>query len=142
MMGQRWVTMDQACLIYGVSRRTLTRWINQGKIESKLENKRRLVLMSDVGQGETKQGHNDADMTQGMSQQELITQLRSEIEFLRQQIEVKDKEITEKGRLLDQEQQLSLIYRKDQKALESSEMKKERQSWWSRLRKRTSDEKS
>ena len=33
---KRWVTVSQACDIYGVTRRTLTRWIQQGKVESKL----------------------------------------------------------------------------------------------------------
>ena len=131
-MSQKWVNMAQACRIYGVSRRTLTRWISDGKVESKLDNKRRLVLATVEGQAETEQGHNDSAMSQDMSQQELIKQLRSEIEFLRQQVEVKDKEIAEKGRLLDQEQQLSLIYRKDQKALESAEQK-QRRSWWQKL---------
>jgi len=131
--------MSQACRIHGVSRRTLTRWISDSKIESKLENNRRLVLATLEGQAETEQGHNDSAMSQDMSQQELIKQLRSEIEFLRQQVEVKDKEIAEKGRLLDQEQQLSLFYRKDQKALESSQQKAKR-GWWHRLWKRTPDE--
>jgi methyl coenzyme M reductase gamma subunit len=138
-MGQEWVNMAQACRIYGVSRRTLTRWINQGKIQSKLENNRRLVFASDVGHSETELGHDDSGMSQEMSQQVLVEQLRSEIEFLRQQIDVKDKEIAEKGKLLDQEQQLSLIYRKDQKALESAEQKA-RRGWWSRLFKRHPDE--
>lgn len=142
-MDQEWVTVSQACLNYGVSRRTLTRWIKQGKVKSKVDGNRRLVLISDVRHGETDQGHYDSvmsqDMTQEMSQQTLIKQLRSEIEFLRKQIEVKDKEIAEKGKLLDQEQQLSLIYRQEQTMLESSEQKKHR-SWLSRLWKRTPDE--
>jgi len=70
-MGQEWVTVAQACRIYGVSRRTLTRWVKDGKVESKTDNNRRLILASDVGHSETEQGHNDSDMSQDMSQQRI-----------------------------------------------------------------------
>ena len=138
-MGQKWVNMAQACRIYGVSRRTLTRWISDGKIESKLENNRRLVLATLEGQTETEQGHNDSAMSQDMSQQALIEQLRTEIEFLRQQIEIKDKEKAEITKLLDQEQKLSLYYQQQKVLLLESSQAKQRRSWWSRLWKRTPD---
>lgn len=136
-MADKWVTMTQACLIYGVSRRTLTRWINQGKVESKIDNKRRLILASDVGHGETKQGHNDSDMTQEMSQQAWVEQLRSEIARLEHQLETKDKQI-EREQMISMQLSRDIAEQKDRiLALESSEMQRKRRDWWSRIWKRT-----
>ena len=88
-MSQKWVTMSQACLILGVSRRTLTRWIKQRKIESKLDGNRRLIQVSHTGtdvsqdkpKGETQEGRDVSDMSQA-----LIDQLKSENEYLRQEL--------------------------------------------------------
>ena len=88
-MSQKWVTMSQACLTFGVSRRTLTRWIKQRKIESKLDGNRRLIQVSHTGtdvsqdkpKGETQEGQDVSDMSQA-----LIDQLKSENEYLRQEL--------------------------------------------------------
>lgn len=82
-MPENWVTVSQACDIYGVSRRTISRWIKQGKVQSKLENNRRLVLVTEVGHTGTSEGHDVSDM----SQQALIEQLQSEVEYLRGELQ-------------------------------------------------------
>lgn len=141
-MGQEWVTMGQACLIYGVKRRTLTRWVKDGKVKSKLENNRRLILASDVRHSETDQGHDvlvmSQDVSQEMSQQALVEQLRSEIAHLEKQLESKDKQIDVKDKQIEREQMISMQLSRDIAThkerileLESSDMK--RRSWWSRL---------
>ena len=140
-MGQEWVTVTQACRIYGVSRRTLTRWVKDGKVESKIDDDRRLILASTVGHDETDQGHDDSGMSQDVSQQALVEQLRSEIERLEKQLEAKDKQIVNLQEELSEHSQrtdsiIMQLSRNQQLMLESSEMKKERQSWWSRLWKR------
>jgi len=124
-MGQEWVTVSQACLTYGVSRRTLTRWIKQGKLKSRLDGNRRLVLISDVRHGETDQGHDDS----GVSQQALIEQLRSEIARLEKQLETKDKQI-------EREQMISMQLTRQiesQRMLEAPKERRGVREWFSRL---------
>lgn len=75
MAAQNWVTVAQACETFGISRRTLSRWIKQGKIESKLENGHRLVAVPI-------ERRSDADIGQLL----LIGQLLSEAQHLRQQV--------------------------------------------------------
>lgn len=113
---KRWVTVSQACDIYKVTRRTLTRWIQQGKVESKLENNRRLILATDEGHSETTEGHDDLDGSQDVSQHDLIDQLRSENEYLRSELketkERSDTIVLQLTRQLDQSQRL-LEYHQD-----------------------------
>ncbi len=131
-MANEWVTVTQACLKYGVSRRTLTRWIQQGKVESKLDGNRRLVLASDVRHGETDQGHNDSGMSKDVSQQALIEQLRSEIARLEKQLDAKDKQI-EREQMISMQLSRNISEHKERiLELESSQMKVKR-SRWSRL---------
>lgn len=80
-MAQKWVTVTQACQHFGISKRTLFRWIEQGKIESKLEDGRRVISVTSEGQDDT---------TMSLS---AVEQLRSENELLRQQLERKDQQI-------------------------------------------------
>lgn len=108
-MGQKWVTVSQACLSYGVSRRTLTRRIKQGKVESKLENNRRYVLVVDsetaASQGETQEGQVETEEGQhvsGMSQeisQQLIERLESDKQLQADQIA----ELKEQNKALQEE---------------------------------------
>lgn len=138
-MAVKWVNMAQACRIYGVSRRTLTRWINQGKIESKLDNNRRLVFASDVGHDETELGHNDSGMAQDMSQQVLVEQLRAEIKRMEAQLETKDRQI-EREQMISMQLSRDMAEQKEKiLELESSQMKA-RRSWLARLFKRTPNE--
>jgi excisionase family DNA binding protein len=58
-MAQKWVTMSQACLILGVSRRTLTRRISEGTIESKKLEGRLVPDMSQEGTNEGQIGTSD-----------------------------------------------------------------------------------
>jgi len=130
-MGQEWVTVAQACRIYGVSRRTLTRWVKDGKFESKIDNNRRLILASDIRHSETDQGHDDSSMSQDVSQQALVEQLRSEIARLEKQLDAKDKQI-EREQMISMQLSRDVVGYKDRiLELESLDMK--RRSWWFRL---------
>lgn len=121
-MTQRWVTVSQACDIFGISRRTLSRWIQQDKIESKLDNNRRYILIRDEGHDETSEGQTETDVSQDMSQQVLIDQLEKDNKNLRQQIEYLKEQIQEKDKQLERQQiiimQLSRDIESQQKLLE------------------------
>jgi len=83
-MADKWVTMAAACQTLGISDRTLRRRIEQGKIKSKLENSRRLVLIDSGGH----MAANEADAA-------LIEQLRSEVEYLREELKQTREELTQ-----------------------------------------------
>ena len=74
-MADTWLTMTDACQTLGISERTLRRRIEQGKIESKLEDGRRLILADSDGQ-----------MADTLVDKRLLEQLRSENEYLRDQV--------------------------------------------------------
>ena len=82
-MTSKWVSMTVACNALGISESTLRRRIEQSKIETKTENGRRLVLI-DI----------DSQMTIREPDIVLLEQLKSEIEYLRQELERKNEQIT------------------------------------------------
>ena len=79
-MTQKWVSVSEACVLLSISKSTLYRRINEGEIESKREGKLTMCLI-DVPDG-SQYGTND---TLDNSLQ-VIDQLRSENEHLRQQV--------------------------------------------------------
>jgi len=81
-MSSRWVSLNEAVGILGISLSTLRRRIEKGGIESKLENGRRLVRVSD-----------ETHVSFNATQSAFVEQLRGENENLRQQIQEKDKQI-------------------------------------------------
>ena len=134
-----WVKSGSQWLRHVVSRRTLTRWVKDGKVESKIDDDRRLILAATVGHGETDQGHDDSGMSQDVSQQALVEQLRSEIERLEKQLEAKDKQIVNLQEELSEHSQRtdSIIMQlsgNQQMLLESTEQKNQRQKepFWRR----------
>lgn len=78
---QHWLTVAEAGHVLDMAERTLRRHIQEGKIESKLDNGRRMVLVEVA----------EADMPGDMPA--LVRQLQQENESLRQQLEEKDKQI-------------------------------------------------
>ena len=88
-MTSKWVSMTVACNALDISESTLRRRIEQGKIESKTENGRRLVLIELDSQTTIR----EPDIV-------LVEQLKSEIEHLRKELEIKNEQITsfEEGR--------------------------------------------
>jgi len=82
-MTSKWVSMTVACNALNISESTLRRRIDQGKIESKIENGKRLVLI-DI----------DSQTTIREPDIVLVEQLKSEIEYLRQELERKNEQIT------------------------------------------------
>ena len=81
-MTSKWVSMTVACNTLGISESTLRRRIEHGKIETKTENGRRLVLI-DI----------DSQMTIKEQDVALVEQLKSEIEHLRKELEIKNEQI-------------------------------------------------
>ena len=81
-MTSKWVSMTVACNALDISESTLRRRIDQGKIESKIENGKRLVLI-DI----------DSQTTIREPDIVLVEQLKSEIEYLRQELERKNEQI-------------------------------------------------
>lgn len=79
-MTQKWVSVSDACVILNISKSTLYRRINEGEIESKREGKHTacLVDVSNESQNET------ADTLDNSLQ--VMDQMRSENEYLRQQV--------------------------------------------------------
>jgi excisionase family DNA binding protein len=79
-MARKWVNVSQACAVLGISRRTLARWVNEGRVESKKVDGRRIVLVSkETNQGVTSESYDN-----------VLVGLRDEVEFLRQELERKD----------------------------------------------------
>lgn len=141
-MGQEWVTVKEACGILGMSERTLRRHIQQGKVKSRVKDKRRYVLIevndiADHGRDHVN-GIDDHDqdhdnVKQSESQSELVQQLRSENEYLRTQVESLQKEMSESRERSDTLiLNLTRQFENSQRMIESSQMKAKR-SLWSRL---------
>ena len=91
-MNNKWVTIDQAATILGVSAMTVRRRIDKGALESKLENRRRLVCIT-----------NDSQMIH--SDEQLAEQLRRENEILEKQIDIQNEQIKELREELKQEKE-------------------------------------
>jgi predicted site-specific integrase-resolvase len=127
-MADKWVTRAVACQVKGISERTLRRWINEGKIQSKHEGNRLSVLV-DIADTEAVNIGQGADI---QSDTNLIEQVRRENELLREQIKEKDQQINQQQAIIMQ------LSRNQQLMLESSEQKAKR-FWWSRLFKRHPD---
>ena len=92
--------MTDACQALRISQRTLYRRIDAGDIESKVENRRRLVLVTlpDVLPV--------ADTTAGISDTEVLNQLRSEIDRLEGQIDRLEQQIDQQSLMIFQRQPL------------------------------------
>ena len=110
-MAGQWRSMKEACDILGLSRRTIQRRIKSGGLESKLEDGRRFILVTQVGQ----ERQNDSDM----SQPGLVQQLQKENERLHQQLQAKDEQIAKHDERIERlEQLLAMEKRQNQQLLE------------------------
>jgi len=135
-MAVKWVTRVVACQVNGISERTLRRWINEGKIQSKREGNRLFVLV-DIADTEAVNIGQGADIQADTA---IIEQVKRENELLRSQLSEKDKQIEKLQQELSENSQRSdsiimQLSRNQQLMLESSEQKA-RRSWWSRLLKK------
>lgn len=138
-----WHTIAEACEILGISVRTMRRRIQQGKVESRLEDGRRMVLVT----AEDKDSATDSDDTvtgtpsgtpngtpsDGLvAQSELIDQLKSEVEYLRKQLgETNERHDQEKERSDTIILQLTRQLEQSQRLLEDHSI-----PWYRRLLKR------
>ena len=124
-MADKWVTRAVACQVKGISERTLRRWINEGKIQSRHEGNRLFVLV-DIADIDRQNADIQADTN-------LIEQVRRENELLREQIKEKDQQINQQQAIIMQ------LSRNQQLMLESSEQKA-RRGWWSKLWRKSPDQ--
>ncbi len=88
-MSSKWVTVDEAAAILKISTSTVRRRVENDKLESKLEDGRRLVWVSD-------------DTHMSSKDEQLIAELRVQNEHLRNQVEEKDKQIENLHKQLDE----------------------------------------
>jgi len=88
-MSSKWVTVDEAAAILKISTSTVRRRVENEKIESKLEDGRRLVWVPD-------------DTQMSSKDEQLIAELRIQNEHLRKQVEEKDKQIENLQKQLDE----------------------------------------
>ena len=84
-MKETWVTMTEACKILGISQSTLYRRVKKGEIESKKEDNATMCLVSVSNESQ--------DDT--MDTQELLSQLRGEVEYLRNELTQKESQTEE-----------------------------------------------
>ncbi len=84
-MKETWVTMTDACKILGISQSTLYRRVNKGEIESKKEDNATMCLVSVSNESQD----------DNMDTQELLSQLRGEVEYLRTQLTQKESQTEE-----------------------------------------------
>lgn len=81
-MASKWLSSIEACQVLGISQSTLRRRIDKGEIETKLENGKRMILVTT---------DNYVDTTTPKT--EMVRQLQSELELLREQVKQKDDQI-------------------------------------------------
>ena len=118
----KWVLVDEAVELLGISRSTLFRKISKGEIEAKKDGGTRYVgIISDTG--------NDTDAT---ANETLISQLTQQVEDLKGQIDYLQKDIE---RRVEAEQRLQTIimsmsqtHNETQKLLLNA-----KRSWWHKL---------
>ena len=97
---QQWLTVSEACQALSVSERTLRRHLNDGKYQSKLEEGRRLILidMPDVDVSD--------DMHGLLAEKDArISELQTEIEYLRQKLDETEQARQRTDQLIQQMQQ-------------------------------------
>ena len=82
-MSISWVTVSEAATALNVSDKTIRRRVKEGKLEAKLEGRRLLVKLD-----------NELDnMSDNVSKDEVIADLRTQLDDLRHQVQEKDRQI-------------------------------------------------
>ena len=122
-MSSKWITVDEAAAILKVSTSTVRRRVESGKIESKLEDGRRLVWVSD-------------DTQMSSSDKLLITELHTQNEHLRNQIENLQEQVVENQRSSDDaSQRHDTIVLQLTRQLEQSQrmLEAHREPWYRRM---------
>ena len=95
-MAKMWQTVTGACQSLGISQRTLYRRIKKGDIESKVEDNRRLVLV------DVPDGLPEADNGRQVASGELVTELRSRVEHLEQELDKRNQQIDQQNMIVMQ----------------------------------------
>ena len=86
-MTGKWVSLTEACQSLGISESTLRRRIKGGKIESKVEDSRRLVFINSGIQPF------NIDSQMKVSTSDFIEKLKEELEQLRQELDRRNEQI-------------------------------------------------
>jgi len=123
--------------ILGISKATASRYLNKLGVSAKEENGAKLysemVLKQLKKQIKANQNHKNPKSTPSTIQllQEQVDQLKKEVELLKEQSKIKDKQIETANHLADQAQQLNALD-KDKKELPIIEAKEKprKKHWW------------
>ena len=136
-MAQKWVSISDACVILGISKSTLYRKINQGEIEFKKDGKITKCLINVPDEP-----HNGTNDTVNETLQ-VMSQLRSENEYLRQQVtklqtklDNKDEDLRQKDdQMADASQRHDTIVLQLTRQLEQSQrmLEAHREPWYKRM---------
>ena len=129
----KWVLVDEAVELLGISRSTLFRKISKGEIEAKKDGGTRYVgIISDIGDetvDTSNETYNDTDAT---ANETLISQLTQQVEDLKGQIDYLQKDIE---RRVEAEQRLqTIIMSMSQTQNETQKLLlNAKRSWWHKL---------
>ena len=136
----KWVLVDEAVELLGISRSTLFRKINKGEIEAKKDGSTRYVgIISDTGNETAGTGNETVDIgfetyndTDETANETLISQLIQQIEDLKGQIDYLQKDIE---RRVEAEQRLqTIIMSMSQTQNETQKLLLDaKRSWWHKL---------
>ena len=136
----KWVLVDEAVELLGISRSTLFRKINKGEIEAKKDGSTRYVgIISDTGNETAGTGNETVDTsnetygdTDATANETLISQLTQQVEDLKGQIDYLQKDIE---RRVEAEQRLqTIIMSMSQTQNETQKLLlNAKRSWWHKL---------
>jgi hypothetical protein len=131
-----WVTVSQASDILGMSERSIRRHIAEGKLESKLDGGRRLVMV-DIGYDND--DNNDSDVMTATTQDELVNWLKNELEKREKQIlQLQEEMKIERQRSDEIIMKLASELEAQRSLLEGSQPKRD-ENLWSKFRKNNAD---
>lgn len=143
-MAEKWQTLAEACQTLGLSERTLYRRIDKGEIQSKLEGKKRLVLVdlpNDRVESDKILSLSDVPDIQVLEQENErlkgeLDALRRDLQDARHQIQAKDKTVEQAQRdAAEASQRHDTIVLQLTRQLEQSQLLLEYKSepWYRRL---------
>ena len=125
----KWVLVDEAVELLGISRSTLFRKISKGEIEAKKDGGTRYVGIINETVDTSNETYNDTDAT---ANETLISQLTQQVEDLKGQIDYLQKDIE---RRVEAEQRLqTIIMSMSQTQNETQKLLlNAKRSWWHKL---------
>lgn len=130
---ERYYNQRQIADILGVSKATVSRYLNKLDVSAKEENGAKLypetILKQLKNQIRINKKSNNSKSTPSTIQllQEQVDQLKKEVELLKEQLKIKDKQIETLASLTAQAHQLNAL---DKKELPEPKEKPRKKHWW------------